>query len=287
MLKQFLKAIVIGVGFGIGFVVVLGVFVKIYFDSAIEPSSSNLPLETSNVPEIKISAKFLDSTGKSGNGFSARDSSILSTGPGKITGKVLANDKPVEGLQFRLALNGTVESQFSTTDENGQYTVKVPYGTYRIDGYFLNMDTAHKVLAGYINDPYMEFVSDEFKVDESHVGRGITLQFVDPIEKDFSEKVYSASKPILLEWTPYTGASHYSVQLYEKEDPYKARGNRGIFPHQSMPMVNKSLINISDYKKTLQPGYFYTVRITAYSSKGKILSYTPRKYLGYDFEALD
>ena len=284
MFRKFLNAIVIGVGFGIGFAVVIGISLKIYTDEVLESQFSNPTLETSDVPEIKPSAKFLDSTGRTSNGFKYRDSSILSAGPGKITGKVLANNKPLEGLQFRLALNGAAQSQYTITDEDGQYTVNVPYGTYRIDGYQLNMDTAHKVLTGYINEPYMEHVSDKFEVDSNQVGRGITLEFVKAIKKDISEKVYSVSEPIILEWETYPGASHYSIQLFEKEDPYKMRGNRGIYSLQSLPTTRKPLVNINDYGKLLKPKYFYTVRITAFNSKGKILSYSPKQYYGYDFE---
>lgn len=287
MFRKFLIAIVIGAGFGIGFVVVIGIYLKIYTEQMLETRASSSALVTSDVPELKPHAKFLDSPGITSGGFQYRDSSILSAGPGEITGKVLANNKPVEGLQFRLALNGSVYSQYTVTDESGQYTVNVPFGTYRIDGYRLNMDVANEVLAGFINKPYMEHVSDEFDVDNNQAGRGITLEFVDAIKKNISQKAFKASEPIILEWEPHPGASAYSIQLYEKEDAYKRRGNRGIYSNQSTPIVREPILNIKDYGKHLKPRYFYTVKITALGSKGKILSYSPDKYYGYDFEIIE
>ena len=73
---------------------------------------------------------------------------VLAAGPARLVGTVTSSGKPVEGLRVRLALNGAVMSQWATSGADGKYQVALPAGTYRIDGYELDSQSAHRVLRG-------------------------------------------------------------------------------------------------------------------------------------------
>ena len=88
-------------------------------------------------PEISRSNKFLGATGFYSGDFSRGSSGVLSSGPGQIIGAAMVDGEPLEGLRLRLALNGSVMSQWATTGAAGRYEIGVPFGGYRIDGFEL------------------------------------------------------------------------------------------------------------------------------------------------------
>lgn len=114
-------------------------------------------------------------------------------------------------------------------------------------------------------------------------GRGLTFNFVDPIVKAMKKRKYSAPEEVVLEWNSYPKAAEYSVQVYEKKEPY-TWSNNTLFEWSNRPKVSGSQMRLKEYDVQLKPGYFYTFEVKARDKQGGILTETSRKHSGYDFE---
>lgn len=288
MWKRFLDGLIFGSGFGIAFVVVW--IASMYFvlpsvfehkiNSKQEASSSN---ETYTVPLVGEPKTFLGSTGVFSGEFSHDKSKVLAEGPGQIIGSVSANGAPVAGLKLQLALNGSVMSQWVTTDAAGQYIVHVPFGKYRIDGFELDYSTANKVLPDKIGHPQSPHSSDTFEVSKESAGHGLDFKFVDPIMKSMKRKKYAATEEVILEWVPYPNAVEYQLQIYEKDDPY-SWSNKTLFKWSERPEVNEPSLNLKKLGVQFKPGKFYEFEVHARDQQNRMLSETARTHSGYDFE---
>lgn len=294
MFKKFLNGIVFGAGFGIAFIAVVVIYFQFFFQPMMERKfdTSNEVIGKSNKvigkpPAIKDQQRFLGSPAIHSVGFMGNKGSVLSGGPGKIIGKALLNNSPVSGLKLRLALNGSVMSQWATTDAEGQYTVSVPYGKYKIDGFELDTTTADSVLAGKIDHPQNAHSSGTFEVQKDSHGRGLTFRFVNPIKKNISKKKFSISESVVLNWTRYPGASQYSIQIYENSDPHAYIGQNAIFDWSKRPRISSTSFNLKEHGVEIKAGHFYVVEIDAEDDRMGIISQTARVYTGYDFEVVD
>lgn len=140
MFRKLFDGLLFGTGFsiaviGVGYLA-YGLFMPDppgYRDRDLSASESTV----STAPEISRAEGFLDSTEVYSGDFS-HDGRILAAGDGVLTGKASLNGNPVVGFKFRLLLNGSVKSQWTTTDQEGRYAVSLPYGDYRVDGYEFN-----------------------------------------------------------------------------------------------------------------------------------------------------
>ena len=300
MFKKFLDGLVFGAGFSITFVTIW--FVAYYFvlPGILESRFSSLTDEKVNsiihedktsvlksAPPIIESNRFLGSMGIYSGDFLDNKSGVLASGPGKIIGKVTANGEAVTGLKLRLALNGSVMSQWATSDENGQYVVHVPYGEYKIDGYELQHSSANKALPGMIGHPQMGHASEEFIVSNESYGSGLDFTFVSPVIKTIPRDRFSISEDVVIKWKPYPGATQYRIQIHEKTDPRGYNMPEQLFEWQHRPVVSDTSLDLSDFYDTkLQSGHFYTIEIDALDDNMNILSKTARNYSGYDFEII-
>jgi len=284
MIKKFVNGIIFGVGFALSFLAV--VFISIYY---IWPSMmyksieqvENQPNIITSAPPLHTPKKFLGSTGTYSTDFQMDRNKILSSGPGVIKGIVLVNGSPQVDVKLRLALNGSVLSQWSITNSSGEYVIHVPYGKYIIDGYELDRSVANKVLAGKIDHPLNPHSSAVQNINKENIGYGLNLNFVDPVIKK-TKKHYLMSEEIILEWEPYPNASSYSVQIFEKKDP-NAWSNKTVFPYSNTPVVAENRLNLKTQNIKLKPDYFYVLQVYAKDSNGAILSESNREYNGYDF----
>lgn len=289
MLKKFINGLIFGAGFGIAFVSIWLISIHFILPKVLEnkiKSEMRLPKETklTTPPSINSSKRFLDSSTIYSTDFDKEGD--LSAGPGKIVGKAVINGQPLAGLKLRFALNNSVMSQWATTDLDGQYIINVPYGKYIIDGFELDQTSADKVLPGKILHPQSPHSSSDFEVSEGSIGHGINFKFIDPVIKEFTKNKYSANEEIILEWQPFAGATLYSIQIYEKPEPY-VWSNKTLFKFSEMPIVSEPRINLSEYNLTLKPGYFYCVDIYAKNKGMDMLSESFRNYSGYDFEIIE
>ena len=112
-------------------------------------------------------------------------------------------------------------SHWATSEQEGTYIVKVPYGEYQIDGFELDINSANSILAGKLNHPQDAHSSEKFQVSEESKGRGLIFRFIEPIEKKLLKNKYSINEDIILNWHPYPGATEYKIQIYEKADPHR------------------------------------------------------------------
>lgn len=289
MLKKLLNGLIFGTGFGLAFVIIW--IIAIYFvlpkvfESKFESGIvGNTKKEISTAPSINTPTRFLGSPAIHSSGFT--NEGVLSKGPGEIIGNAVVNGELLVGLKLRLALNGTIMSQWATTDSNGQYIISVPYGKYIIDGFELDQSIANKVLPNKINHPQIPHSSRAFEVTANSKGRGLNFKFVDPIIKKFEKSKYSVAEDIILEWEQYPGASQYSIQIYEKSDPH-SWSNNTLFKWSDQPKLTKASIKLNNYDVNLKPGYFYVVEIDARNKGMAILSETARTHTGYDFEVVE
>ncbi len=286
MLKKFLNGIVFGAGFGIAFIAVVTIYYRYLFFPTIVKSIpvSNEVIETP--PSIKEEKQYLGSHGIYSSGFLDNKGGVLSEGAGEIVGKAILNNKPVAGLKLRLALNGSVMSQWATSEQEGTYIVKVPYGEYQIDGFEFDTNSANAILAGKINHPQDAHSSEKFVVSEESKGQGLIFRFIDPIEKKILKNKYSINEDIVLDWHPYPGASEYKIQIYEKADPH-AFSNNTIFEWSKGPRVSGTSFALKDQNVKLKAGYFYSVEIEALDGRSGVISQSHRKHNGYDFEVIE
>jgi hypothetical protein len=221
-------------------------------------------------PEIK--PRFLGSGGMFTGGFTS-PGQVLAAGPGTIAGTVRVDDKPAAGLRVRLALNGSVMSQWSEVDSAGRYAVSVPYGNYRIDGYELDYNTTNAVLGGKTDSPrnnrYRD--GDVFQVAEGRPGAGPELQYIDPLVKTGPKGPVSASQPVVLEWRPYPNAKSYRVQVTGRADEEDYTNQVQAFGWRDRPVVSGTSFDLARHGVKLKVGYVYTVDITALDAEGRTL----------------
>ena len=282
--KKFLSGLVFGAGFGIAFVIVAVVFIMFFFKPMVERRFASSDQVIESPPSIQAPQKFLGTSAVYSSDFKDNKEGVLSKGPGKIVGQALVNNNPVPGLKLRLPLNGRVVSQWATTDEKGRYAISVPYGEYRIDGYELDSTTANRVLAGKIAHPQFPHSSDNFDVTKDSNGRGLVLRFVDPIKKKIPKKTFSESESVVINWAPYPGAHQYTIQVYEKTEPYSFTGGDTLFEWGDLPKTSDASLDLGKHEVKLRPGHFYVVNIVALDDRMAPISETDRKHSGYDFE---
>ena len=289
MLRKFLNGLVTGAGFGIAFfaVCVVGIYYVLPRIAVSQFASGSMNLderEIGIVPAVSEPKRFLGSSGSYGGDFRHNKSGVLAGGPGKIVGSATANGTPAEGLKLRLALNGSVMSQWTATDASGSYVVSVPFGKYIIDGYELDTGTANERLPNLIDHPQRSHSSGPFDVTEQDEGRGLDFKFVGPVIKKLEKTKYRMDEPVVLEWEP--GATGYSVQIYEKADPYEW-SNETVFPWSHRPKVSDASFDLTAQEVQLKPGHFYVLELYASDAQNRLLSETARMHSGYDFEVVD
>ena len=280
MFKKFLNGLV----FGFGFAVALIATVSIYLGYQTYVYLPEIPDVVIEVPDIEDSPEeFLGSSNTYTQGFFARDNAVLAAGEGSITGVVSAEANGVAGIKLRLALNGTVYSQWGLTDDSGKYTISVPYGRYKIDGFEIDRLSANKNLAGMIDSSRNGHSSSIFNVSESKSGMGINFSYVKPVIKSINQVEYNLEDPVILAWEPYADAFEYQIQVWEKANPRDYRGNDTLFAWSNQPRSSDTSIDLRDLTNKLRSGFYYSFELRAFDKKGMEISRSAERYTEYDF----
>jgi len=294
------KTILLVVGSAIGGIVIFIVAVSAYFSYKFSgtnsPSEISFPSRT-HPREVLVSAsppikeRFLGTQGVYSGGFSHDDpEKALAVGPGTIAGSATSDGKPVQGLRLRFALNGSVLSEWATTDVAGRYAVRVPYGKYRIDGYKLDYSVVDAVLGGKVDGPqnYYAYGSNvTVEVLEGQAGKGPDFAYVDPVIKKGPKGNISLSKPVVLEWEPYPGAGAYQVQLVEQKDARDFASQKRLIDWSKLPTTYGTSLSLSEHGIKLKSGYHYTVEIRALDARMRTLSTSAELRGGADFVVAD
>lgn len=272
-------------GFALALVIVFTVWTNWALPKYFSQKYLSGEAEKIDVPPIQTERKFRGSSGSYSSNFSTDRTRVLATGPGKIVGRITAAQQPVKGLRIRLALNGSVMSQWSETDSDGLYSIAVPFGEYRVDGYEIDTQTANVVLANKIDNPNNPHSGGLFEAVFGKNGEGLSLDYVDPVIKRGPRGEVSLSKDIVVSWEPYPGATSYVIQVYESENIYDFLG-RPIFRWPERPRVSESRVDLTELHAQLKPGHYYTVEIIAENAAGRSISQTVRQYNEKDFKAI-
>ena len=222
---------------------------------------------TVNIPPIigkPSTNEYLGSPQITSGKFDSMSKQKLSEGPGIITGKAIVDGEPCPGLKFSLALNGGVWSQWSTTDVNGKYTVKVPFGEYRIDGWKLDEKSSDQVIPGKIHHPSGLFTfSTSFIINEQKNGRGPIFSFVSPVKIIQPQGDVSYSEDLILEWETYPNAAYYRIEIHDYDDGSNLIGKRLFRTSSEEPLTRDTYINFKNVGVQLDSGHYYTATVWA------------------------
>jgi len=252
-------------------------------------SSPREPTETVTVPPA-IEERFLGTQGSFSGGFSLQPEKSLATGPGTIAGSATSGGKPLEGLRLRLGLNGSVMSDWTTTDAAGKYAIGVPYGKYRVDGYKLDYSIVDRVLGGKVDAPqnYNAYGSNVvIEVAQGQPGKGPDFAYVDPVRKKGPKGKVSLSTPVVLEWEAYPGAEGYQVQLLEQKDERDFANQKRLIDWSKRPTVSGTSLDLSERGIQLKKGYYYTVEIHALDARMRNISNSADFRGGADFHTTE
>lgn len=237
----------------------------------------------------KLKERFLGVSGTYSGDFASRRGAVLAAGPGTIAGTVRVDAKPAPGLRLRLALNGSVMSQWAEVGGDGRYAVAVPYGEYRIDGYDLDTSTANAVLPGKTDGPGNRryFRGEPFAVAENRPGAGLDLEYVDPVVKIGPKGSVSVSRPVVLEWRAYPKAASYRVQVTEQPDEQDYAHQVRLFDAREPLVVTGTSLDLAQHGARLKPGYVYTVDVEALDENRKVLADSSRSLARPDFRVTE
>lgn len=287
MMRKFLDGLVFGAGAALSFILVASVGLYIALPHVIEsherPVEADITEKIDVVDSLPMPDRFLGSTGSHTSDFRFDASVNLADGPGRIVGRAYADGEPLEGLRFRLALNGSAYSAWVETDATGKYEIRLPYGEYIVDGYSLDHSIANSLLPGKISHPGFTILRSNIVVAENREGFGPEFRFVDPVIKKAGESAYSLQDKIVLEWEPYPGAAEYSIQIVER--PGDAVNTFGyLFSWKDRPVVEDARVELDNLDVRLTAGSSYNLLVHARDGEGNILSTSDTLFSGYDFE---
>jgi len=282
MSKKFLSGILFGFGFAIAFSIVMLTLLYFYRDNyecVKKVDAINMNVSVDNKP------RFMGTAFRYHGGFWGGLTNTIDNGEGKILGKVFGDGKPIENLKLRLVLNRESFSPWVSTDSNGSYAISVPFGTYTINGYELDIDSANRVLAGLTERPQMSGSKSEFIVNSFGAGDGLTLNYVKPIDKYTKGQVFDIQDDIVLTWEAYENASTYRISVFKKANP-ESTSQDYVIGWPVITDVSSSEINLDKYKDLLKPGNYYEFKVIALDEDGRHISKSISKYKEYDFRIM-
>lgn len=295
MFRKFLNGFVFGVGFTLAYVLVYTAWALWAMPSLID--EMNAELQKSEVPAIEErwepppvpdGGRFLGATSSYSGEFDYDSKAVLGGGNAALAGHVRANGEPVEGLRLRLALNGSVKSQWAVTDRSGEYQVQVPPGEYRVDGYDLDRQSAMQQLTGLIDPPGPPSYSEnKLSVGPGEVGPGMDLRFIEPVVKLEPTGQVPIVDEIIARWEAYPGAESYSLQVLKSDRPEFLDLSQVVFERQDRPEVQGTEVDLREIGVPMEAGYFYYIEVVALDSDGHRLSRTPQLYWRSDFEVIE
>ena len=230
--------------------------------------------------------KFLGSSGIQAGRY-VENKNVLDAGTGQIAGNISASSKPVSGQKIRLVLNGAVVSQWAETDAVGKYSIRLPPGKYQVSGYKLDSYLTDKKLAGKLESPQNEFQTGIFNVSATENGRGLDLDYVDPVIKQGPTEAVKVSSPVVISWKPYPRAAKYRLQVTEWNKSRDYVSQRHLFDFSARPEIKGVEFNLTTSGVPLVAGKYYVYSVEALDATGKAISTTANHFDRFDFYAVD
>lgn len=214
------------------------------------------------------------------------DAKSLLGGEATLQGTILADGKPATGLRIRLALNGSVLSQWGEVDQRGRYRISVPEGKYRIDGYELDSSSADKVLANLIDSPNNEYDRPTLSLGATAIGEATSLQYVKPVIVESPVGELKISHDTLIRWQAYPGAKQYRIQIEEALTPKNFNNRSMLYSWDERPITNSTEFRLGEGALRVQAGKQYFVHIQALDEEGQVISETALKFGNHHFQAI-
>lgn len=241
----------------------------------------------STPPEISVNDRFLGTPGVHISGFKYNTKKVLATGKAKLIGNITSDDNPVVSLKIRLALNGSVYSQWGTTDSDGKYEINVPPGSYKVDGYDLDYANANEVLGGKTDYPHNPHSTGIIKLEAGEKAIALDLKYVKPVSNIAPKAEFSLSNPVDITWDPYPNANYYRVQIVEQKNPIDYKSHVRLFEWKEKPFVDAPSLDLSKHGIKLKKGYFYSVEVEALDKNRSMLSKSSRSFDSINFKVVD
>lgn len=280
MWKKFIHGLIFGTGFALALILVFAAYIHLILPYTF----SDEPLGSSDetvgyAPVIDEPSHYLGPS-LIIIGDNSATMLVLDSGPGHISGSVTAVTDP-EGLKLRLALNGSLWSQWADVDSQGNYNISVPFGEYQVNGFELDFRSADKVLPNQISHPNQRLKTQSFVVSEEENGAGLALSFVEPVVKLSLVESYDNPKDVILRWQPYQGASKYLVRLSVKDSADASRSSS--VDTQNKLIVETTELKLKEHSIPLEKSKYYTFEVLAADEFDRLLSKSVSKYGEYDF----
>lgn len=216
----------------------------------------------------------------------------LPDGKGILKGRFMYGEKPASGIKFRMALNGNYRTKFIRSDDNGEFSISLPPGTWHLnnlqckewknrpEGQFvlISGDEANLNTSSF-SDLFFLF-SDKGKAievsDESNPAISLNIlirskmKILWPLPNEPKQKGTVSRSEI--KWEPFPNASSYVIKISRVT---RESSRSTIFSPILYKRVNgttsipiSQLPNAQDDTSKEE----YAVRIRAYDIKGNFLT---------------
>ena len=208
----------------------------------------------------------------------------LEDGDGTITGKVLLNNKPLSQTTLSLVFNeGNKGKDRITTDMDGIYKLKVPYGEYSFNGFIVYDERVKgkvslqdwRIYKGKPENKRIEFdlnrLNNQFELP--------TLEIVDSINvKTIQNAIYSISNldddSKIVEWHKVKFAVNYKVEISRVTKERRGTSYSPITKRDYFTPQN--ILHFKEFTKICELFELgvYGVKIFAFDENKKLLTYT-------------
>lgn len=275
---------ILGVLSGVSLVLILS---GLFLGGFSKESEIELMDKTSNPIEDKPiyhgASSYYRSIGTIYLGDRGKGAATIMGGTGRISGIALLDGRPLSGLKLRLFLNMEAFSQWVETDENGLYTVNVPFGSYSINGYEFDIAVANDVLSGKVLSANSTQYIEKIFVNETDNREGLEFEFLTPIEKYTTNAIFDAEGEVLLKWASVDNAKYYGLHITAKKQDID-EDERYIIGWPDIPKLKTNQINISKYINKFPTGYVFDYHVFAYTGEDNYINSTARNYENFDFK---
>lgn len=227
------------------------------------------------------------------------------TGQGMLKGRFIYEDKPAEGVVLDIVLNSKYRVNKISTDANGFFTVKLPFGDWKINsieteswpnkpysGNFTIYHGEEEKLLGSRYSRYSGFQKDGFKVfvGETSEAVHLTLTIRKNIELVWPDKDVTgvnANISSVIKWEPYPLATRYYVEIKNM----RREGTTTYYDHVTSKVLSNEtaipLSNLKHVKTNDKKKYEYAVEILAFSEDGSLIAEHSDTFRGGTFVLTD
>lgn len=227
---------------------------------------------------VRPQSAYRGSTGVGWSRFGWNANRQLAAGTGIIRGKVLANGKPLAGLSLQLRMAPDLKSEMVASDNQGYYTIHVPPGSYRAVGWDLDYRSASMVLADMIETEQLPRSNGRpfsgsivLTVEADKVTTGITLEFIDAVNRVKPIDGIHVDRDVVFEWKPYPGAAYYMVHIGDLgTNPFGNWEFGSRWSNRKRVEGTTTTANVVGYR--LDPGHYYRWSVAAYDSSRNRIS---------------